>query len=169
MADPTKLTRWFDAYAAPLVLYARQWLRSGRARAAEDVVQEAFVKLMAQRRDPTNVKAWLHATVRNAAISESRSASRRQTRESRVAATAEWFARDPTDLLDAEAVRMALEALPLRQREVVVLRIWSEMTLAEIAQVTGVATSTCFEEYRRALESIRRAMEMTCDVKTNTK
>ena len=75
MIDPAKLALWFEAHAAVLVLYARQWLDRGRA---EDVVQEAFVRLMAQRTDPNNVRAWLHATVRNAAIDEARAVSRRR-------------------------------------------------------------------------------------------
>ena len=63
--DPAMLGAWYDAYAAPLLLYARQWL--DRA-AAEDVVQSAFAGLVARRTPPEAAKAWLFTVVRNAAI-----------------------------------------------------------------------------------------------------
>ncbi len=53
MTDPAKLATWFEAHAAAMVLYARQWL-ADRGR-AEDVVQEAFVRLAGQAGDPPNV------------------------------------------------------------------------------------------------------------------
>ena len=45
------------------------------------------------------------------------------------------------------------------QREVVVLRIWSGLTLAEVADVTGTSVSTAFARYRAGLAEIRRIME----------
>jgi RNA polymerase sigma factor (sigma-70 family) len=160
MTDPSKLAKWFEAHAAPLVLYARQWV-GDRAR-AEDVVQEVFVRLMAQPIEPPNIKAWLHASVRHAAIDEARSSDRRRRREETAAAVrpaSGWFDARPDDLIDAQAAEQALQDLPPRQREVVVLRLWSGMTLQEISQVIGLPVSTAHDEYRRGLDAIRRAME----------
>jgi RNA polymerase sigma-70 factor (ECF subfamily) len=163
MTDPAKLADWFEAYAAALVLYARQWLDRERA---EDVVQEVFVRLMGQRAEPPNVRAWLHASVRNAAIDESRAATRRRRREETAGAAAaeraRWFEPRPGDLIDAGAAQQAMEKLPPRQREVVLLRLWSGMTLAEVSQVTGSAISTVHDDYRRSLEAIRGMMESRC-------
>src|SRR5688572_23487996 len=108
MTDPAKLARWFEAHAAPLVLYARQWVGDGGR--AEDVVQEVFVRLMAQPAEPPNAKAWLHASVRHAAIDAARSSARRKRREETAAQAraASWFDRRPDDLLDAEAAQRAL-------------------------------------------------------------
>ena len=72
--DPAKIGSWFQAHAGSLVLYAQQWL--DRA-AAEDVVQGAFVRLMAQGRLPDTVEAYLYRAVRNAAISRLRARKRR--------------------------------------------------------------------------------------------
>lgn len=63
---PEFLGRLFDAHAAALVLYARQWCAGAEA---EDVVQEAFLSLSQQPALPEHVAAWLHRVVRNAAIS----------------------------------------------------------------------------------------------------
>jgi RNA polymerase sigma factor (sigma-70 family) len=168
MTDPAKLALWFEAHAAALVLYARQWI--GDRGRAEDVVQEVFVRLMAQRAEPPNVKAWLHASVRNAAIDAARSSARRKRREETTAQAraASWFDARPDDLLDAETAQRGLERLPERQREVVLLRVWSGMTLAEVSQVTGLAVSTAHDEYRRGLDALRRMMENPCSTSKTT-
>jgi RNA polymerase sigma-70 factor (ECF subfamily) len=163
LIDPAQLARTFDAHAATLILFARQWLgRSG----AEDVVQDVFVNLMLQRRTPDNLKAWLFKAVRNAAISHARSASRRGNREERHAvARPDWFERSPEDLIDAGAAQRALESLAPEQREVIVMRIWAQMSLPEIAEVTGLAVSTLFSRYRAGLNEIKRIMESSCQAK----
>jgi RNA polymerase sigma-70 factor (ECF subfamily) len=158
--DPASLTAWFDAHAAQLVLYARQWLAPG---SAEDVVQEVFIRLMARRPAPDNVKAWLFRSVRNAAISESRSRRRRKEREHYVAAArGEWFAAKADDLIDAAAAQEALASLAAEQREVVILRIWAALTLQEISESIGMPLSTVYDHYRAALSAIRKKMESSC-------
>jgi RNA polymerase sigma-70 factor (ECF subfamily) len=163
LIDPAQLASGFDAHAATLILFARQWL--DRA-AAEDVVQDVFVSLMGQRRPPDNLKAWLFKAARNAAISHARSSSRRMGRETRQAERRpDWFEARPEDLIDASAAQAALEWLAAEQREVIVMRIWAQMTLAEIAEVTGEAISTLFSRYRAGLCEIKRIMESSCEMK----
>jgi RNA polymerase sigma-70 factor (ECF subfamily) len=160
--DPAKLGQWFDTYAARLVLYARQWMSAG---AAQDVVQDVFVRLMCQPQEPGNVQAWLFRSVRNAAISEARSGQRRRVRENSVAAgRADWFEKQPEDLIDAEAAQKALERLPDLQREIVVLRIWADLTLQEIAETVGRPLSTVHDQYRAGLLAVRHEMESSCKI-----
>jgi RNA polymerase sigma-70 factor (ECF subfamily) len=156
-----RLALCFDAHAAQLALYARQWLSGG---AAEDVVQEVFLKLLALSRPPVSVKAWLFKAVRNAAISELRSQRRRRKREQSVAeGRREWFEAAGGELIDARAAQEALEMLVEIQREVVVLRIWGGLTLAETAETVGLPLSTVYDHYRSALSAVRRVMEKrTC-------
>ena len=163
MIASVQLAFVFDAHAATLILFARQWL--DRA-AAEDVVQDVFVSLMSQRRSPDNPRAWLYKAVRNAAISHARSASRRSKREMRLAEQrTEFFESGADDLIDASAAQEAMESLPQEQREVIVMRLWAQMTLAEIAEVTGEAVSTLFSRYRSGLLEIKRIMESSCPTK----
>ena len=150
----------FRATAAPLVLYARQWLDRGEA---EDVVQEAFIRLLEQRHMPENARAWLFRCVRNGAISRQRAHQRRRRREQQLAQTrSDWFLPDADAALNAAAVQDALQHLPPDQREIVVLRIWGQMTLQEIADLTGIAMSTVHRQYQSALVQMRRAMEAPC-------
>ena len=160
-SDPAKLAAWFDQCAPALALYVRQWLDPA---AADDVVQELFVKLLSQPSLPQNAKAWLYRAARNAAVSQGRSFWRRKRREQAVARQrVELFDARPDDAIDAAAAGEALGGLPPEQREAVVLRIWSGLTLAEVAEVTGTSVSTAFTRYRAGLAEIRRVMESsTC-------
>ena len=67
------VARLIDAYAGPLVLYARQWCGT-----PEDVVQEAFMKFVRQKRPPEDAVAWLYRVVRNGALDAAKIARRRQ-------------------------------------------------------------------------------------------
>jgi RNA polymerase sigma-70 factor (ECF subfamily) len=163
-ADPAQFGRWFDAYAAQLVLYARHW--NPEHGAAEDVVQDVFLRLVEQPEHPQNVKAWLYRAVRNAAISAARTLRRRKDREARVATERpEWFHQYPGDLIDARAAQDALAALPETQREVVILRIWARMTLQEVADTVALPLSTVHDQYRAALAAVRKQMESSCPTK----
>lgn len=163
--DGQWLTRIVAERAAALVLYARQWLDPA---AAEDVVQEALVALIAEPRRPVNPIAWMYRAVRNAAFDQVRSASRRRRREQQVAATRrEWFDARPDARLDAEAAEGALQKLSAEYREVVVLRIWGGLGFAEIAEVMQLAVSTVHDRYGKALRELRIELEKPCKTKTD--
>jgi RNA polymerase sigma-70 factor (ECF subfamily) len=158
--DPDTFEDVFHAHAPRLALYARQWLD---AAAAEDVVQEVFIRLGGLPKAPDATRAWLFRSVRNAAISELRSRQRRAVREQ--AATQDspmCFTPHPDDRLDAEAAESALGRLPVRQREIVVLRIWGELSFPEIAGLVERPLSSVFMDYRDALASLKQLLEMPC-------
>ena len=157
MIDPARLAAAFEAHGAALALYARQWLDRATA---EDVVQEVFVRLMAQGAEPANLPAWLFRCVRNAAIAAARSGQRRRRREAVAGVPGgSWFDPRPDDRIDAAAAQAALAHLPPTQREVIILRLWSGMTLAEVTEVTGLAVSTAHDQYRAGLVAVRRVLE----------
>lgn len=163
-ADPAIIARWFDAHGRALVLYARQVL-AGDGSSAEDVVQDLFVKLLAQAGDggidaPPSPAAWLHKCLRNACLDERRGTRRRQQRERRVAGERpDWFEPRPDALIDARLAQDALQSLPDPSRQVIALRIWSGLTLAEVADVMSVSVSTAHDQYRRAIAQVRLAIE----------
>jgi RNA polymerase sigma factor (sigma-70 family) len=157
MIEPAALGEWFRAYGAALVLYARQWL--DRA-AAEDMVQDVFLRLMTQPAAPDNPRAWLFRAVRNAAISGLRSQKRRDAREARPSTERQpWFEPNADERIDAAAAQAVLAGLPQEQREVVVLRIWGELTLREVGELLNEPVSTVFSRYQAALTAIRQRLE----------
>jgi len=140
-----------------LVLYARTWAARDEA---EDVVQRVFVRLLASKRSPLEPRSWLFRCVRNEAISWRRSLRRRLLRErKRARATESLFDFHPGEAIDLHDAQEALELLPAHQREIVVLRIWSGLTLAEIAAITSIPLSTAHDRYRSALAAMRARLE----------
>lgn len=158
-ADDT-VGQLFNAHGRALLLYARQWLETDLA---EDVVQRVFLKLLDGRTMPAEPRTWLFRCVRNEAISAWRSARRRGKREHTVSqASAAWFVPHLEDRIDARAAQEALASLPDEVREIVALRIWSGLTLAQIAEVTGRGVSTVHDQYRAALAALRARLESPC-------
>jgi RNA polymerase sigma factor (sigma-70 family) len=151
--------------APALALYARQWLD---AASADDVVQEALTRLLMQPKAPDDPIAWMCRAVRNAAIDEARSMSRRHKREQTVARDRrEWFESRTDSLLDAQTAEQELRQLPAQQREIIVLRIWSGLGFAQIAQIVQLSVTTVHERYVEALEQLRQRLEKSCRNKTD--
>ena len=119
--------------ARRLLLFARRWTNC-RAD-AEDIVQEAFVRFWRRQHSIEN-RALLYATVRSTALDRLRSDQRRARREAAVALDgAQHFEPQFTTVDEGQQMlAAAVERLPDEQREVVILKIWNELTFAEIAQ-----------------------------------
>lgn len=129
---------------------------------AEDVVQDAFAAVCRSYgtsldglQDPG---AYLHTAVVNAA----RSVLRRR-RTARAYAPPHQGCGPPVDegLLLAEEHREVLDALAQltqRQREVLVLRYWSELTEAQIAQTLGLSRGTVKSTASRALDVLEKKL-----------
>ena len=156
--EPETLARLLDDHGAALVLYARQW-----CAVPEDIVQEAFVKLAGQRPTPAYPVGWLYRVVRNGAVSAARSERRRVRHESQAAARSPvWFMPSESGGLDAETVGQALASLPIEQREVIVAHIWGRQTFEQIAQLTGVSSSTVHRTYIAGLTALRERLGVAC-------
>jgi RNA polymerase sigma-70 factor (ECF subfamily) len=124
--------------------------------AAEDAVQQVFLKLL---RGGTAVPrlpvAYLYRCVRNASLNLRRS----RMHQTDPVEPEKWFARDggaPEEIL---ALQGALSELPEEQREVVFLRMWSGLTLKEIAEATKMPMNTTGSRYRYALEKLRERLK----------
>jgi RNA polymerase sigma-70 factor (ECF subfamily) len=164
--DAEELIRWYKTCAAELLLYARHLAGDQHA---EDIVQEAFVKLLRQRERPGNVRAWLFQVVRNASISWMRRLRiRRLSLRKAGAQTKPWFQSSPDDLIDAQQVQSLLKELSPSLREVLLLRIWAQMSLREMAQVMNKPVSTVHHMYQTALGTLRQRLEhASCITKTS--
>jgi RNA polymerase sigma factor (sigma-70 family) len=154
---PAEVARLIDTHLAPLVLYARQW-----CDAPEDVVQEAFVKLVRQGRPPEDTAAWLYRVVRNGALDEAKMARRRLRRESVAARPVRWFVEPEVDGLDAQTAVAALEKLAPERREVIVAHHWGGLSFEQIAAVAGCSASTAFRRYTAAVEDLRKHLGVIC-------
>jgi RNA polymerase sigma-70 factor (sigma-E family) len=131
------------------------------AGTAEDVVQDAFLAL--QRRwhavDPAAAAGYLRTSVVNGVrtLYRRRSVARRHLH---VAGPEDVPSADLAVLLteDQREVVEALRTLPRRQREVLVLRYWSELSEAEIAAALGIARGTVKSSASRGLAALQKQL-----------
>jgi RNA polymerase sigma-70 factor (ECF subfamily) len=155
---PDHLGCLLDAHGAALTLYARQW-----CAAAEDAVQEAFLKLAARTPPPADVVPWLYSVTRNLARTAGRSERRRRHHETVAATrTPTWFAPAEAGPLDAAAATTALAALPEDEREVVVARIWGGLNFEQIGKLTETSAPTAYRRFTAGLARIREHLRLPC-------
>ncbi len=161
-----------DALAALMERHYRRLYRIALAYLRQqddalDVVQEAFVRVFqaAERWDPaTEAAPWLSRITVNLAIDRWR---RNRRRADTFTAMPEGdhavaFA-DTGPLPDGgvlrretgEQLRSALERLPQRQRAVVVLRHYQDLSLQEIAETLDISLGTVKSSLHRALQRLR--------------
>src|SRR5512134_1232925 len=143
--SPETIEELFAALESPLLHYA---LRLTDARpVAEDLVQEAFMKLHAQFEEVREPRGWLYRTVHNMALNQRRKSSRTLPLESQNPGEAPAFEpADPQPLPDEQIarmegiglVRLSLSALDPRSREVVRLKFHENLSYAEIGTRTGL-------------------------------
>lgn len=130
-----------EHYQASLLRYATRVLNNEDA--AQDVVQEAFIRLHSNldkiRSRGVQVKGWLFRTTHNAAVDYIRKESRRRNLHERQSKQADLFANDPEALnerTEKQALVMQhLNSLKPKEREVLVLRLQEGMSYKEIAAV----------------------------------
>lgn len=165
MDAPHRHSNWricFQELAPKLVLFARQWVPSFAD--AEDVVQNAFVRFWRHRPDaqPEHYPL-LYAAVRTAALDYIRGSERRMRRENDDRATPAghdepFFDTTIEQRERAEAIQTALQRLPEAQREVLVLRIWGDLTFAQIAETLDESINTVASRYRYAVQALRESI-----------
>lgn len=142
--------RLYDQQGPALVAYARGFVTD--AAAAEDAVHQVFLRLLsAEITMPDAPVAYVYRAVRNAALNARRSGLKLVELDPQSSV----FQHRGGNQEAALALEKTLAELPEEQREVVVMRVWSGLTLAEIAAAVGVPLNTVASRYRYALEKLR--------------
>ena len=155
-------------YEAPLLRYATRL--ANNATFAEDIVQNAFVKLARSWKgsftDAPELSAWLYRTVHNEAVDLVRSEERRRRlhREHGEEALAHPDedayvpgAGEPGD--EALAAARALESLSPRERQAVVLKVYEEKSYREIAEIMGISTDNVGVTLNGAMKKLSAMLE----------
>jgi RNA polymerase sigma-70 factor (sigma-E family) len=146
------------AAARSAALLRTGWLLTGDWQLAQDLVQEALARTWPRwerlvRRDAPEVY------VRKAMINIYLSWRRRRSWSAEVATASVPESTAPQDTYAAvelrPAVRAALSVLPARQRAVVVLRFFEDLTEPQTAEVLGCALGTVKSQTAKALAKLR--------------
>jgi len=152
----------YDQYGALAFSVAVRVL--GDRQKAEDVVQEAFLKLWTHAssfdESKGSLRTWLLTMVRNRAIDALRGRGAHERAELPLldllpasdAGGDPW--RSVAADLESQAVREAMASLPVEQRQVVELAYYGGYTQREIAEVSRVPISTVKGRTRLALEKL---------------
>lgn len=160
-SPPMKWTDLVQDHGAALVLYARQWCVSHAD--AEDAVQEGFVRVWksgeVDAMDEQHLLGYLFAAVRTAALDRLRKNKRRKRREEKAADEAgeelPLFEHDRQSEDRIARLQAALETLPAEQREILVMKIWGELTFKSIARNLSISPNTAASRYRYGLAALR--------------
>ncbi|MFG3255077.1 SigE family RNA polymerase sigma factor [Streptomyces sp. NPDC048172] len=155
-----QLTETYRAHYASLLRLAALLLDD--TASCEDVVQEAFIRVHASRkrvRDPAKVLPYLRQTV----VNLSRSALRRRFLNLKLLAkpmpdmaSAEEGA---WDRLERDRLIEAMRGLQQRQREVLVLRYFADMSEARVAETLGISRGAAKAYASRGIAALRTAMD----------
>ena len=147
-APSSDLTALYHRQHAAMVRLAR--LMTGSSALAEEIVQEAFLKMHTAREWPRNPDGYLRTAVANLA----RSQLRRRRLEERTPSAHESVSFDP----EIDETWAAVCRLPFRQRAVLALRFYEDLSEAEIARVLECRPGTVKSTLHRALAKLRREL-----------
>ena len=131
----------------------------------EDLVQECFIKLWEKRNDIKTVSliAYFSKMVKNKCLDYLRS-KKPITIEPEADAwpTEDHSAMEYQELV--EAVNAGIDGLPERCRQVFVLSRFEELTYKEIAESMEISTKTVENQIRKALKSIKLAVQKVASI-----
>ena len=162
----------FAALESPLLGYALRY--TGELPLAEDVVQEAFMKLHAQFEQAEKPRQWLYRTAHNLALNHRRASGRTvplnhspPPENDNAAGMAD--ATDPALLPDEQIirlegigmVRLSLATLDERSRELIRLKFNDELSYKDMAARTGLTTGNIGFILHGALKTIAAELAKT--------
>ena len=147
---------WLGKYGPQLLLFARTQTRCEAD--AEDLLQEAVVESSGKSEGNPPDLPLVYTTLRRRAIDLARKTDRRTTREEVTTERSEdcWFDDTIEQKETAWLIDRAIKNMPEKFREVVMLKIWSELTFAQIAQTLDIPLNTAASRYRYGLEILKR-------------
>jgi RNA polymerase sigma-70 factor (ECF subfamily) len=164
--DTQAFAALYDRHAR--VAYSLAYRMMGERQAAEDLVQEAFLKVWrsagSYRVEKASVRTWVLSILNNRGIDELRSSASRRRTQDRV--EAQTSTSQPSEAFaetwrnsQGEQVREALRGLPPEQLTVLELAYFSGYTHKEIAELLGLPLGTVKGRMRLGLQKIREYFE----------
>jgi RNA polymerase sigma factor (sigma-70 family) len=161
----------FATLEAPLLSYGLRL--TGETGLAEDVVQEAFMKLHAQFAEVREPRRWLYRTVHNLALNLRRKSSKiislhqfseNENENSPTPETADSAPLPDEQIARIEGiglVRLSLNSLDERSRELIRLKFTEELSYRDISARTGISVSNVGYILHHALKTIAGELART--------
>lgn len=147
--QPNRIAEAVTAYHAELYRFAA--LRTGSRSDAEDIVQEAFLKLLTASGEIIHPRAYLYRSVANACCD----LKRRRTFHEPL--KPDQPQEDPDPALREEAERLAarLDRIPPEQAEVIRLHTFASLRFTEIAEILDIPVTTVKSRFQYGIAKLR--------------
>ena len=172
----------FDAFVEHFrnKIFHYSWLMCGQREDAEEVAQEALLKIfenLDQLREPERVRPWVFRIAKNACLMKRRKSIFAPERELSLdelmparshhesgfkIEIADWSGLPDRQLVQSEMkelLRQAIAELPETYRSVVLLRDLEELSTAETAQILDLSEDTVKTRLHRARLALRRTLD----------
>jgi RNA polymerase sigma factor (sigma-70 family) len=156
MASREQLGVLYSRHATNLLRLA--YVMTGDPHMAEDVVQEAFVRVAPRLpllRDPSKAGGYLYRTV----INLTRSERRRRTREQRRASLETRNSLPTMSLESRDEIQKAIMSLPHKQRAAIYLRYYVGLTESQMADMLDCSSSAVKSLLFRAKNQLRSQLK----------
>jgi RNA polymerase sigma-70 factor (ECF subfamily) len=153
----------YDAYAPKL--YAFIYHKVHHRETAQDLLSDTFMRaLQAVPRydaDRGGAAAWLYAIARNLVIDHyRRSRPLSSVDDAWDLASGDNPAENADFRMKVEAVREHLQRLNVTERDIVLMRVWQELSYAEIAAALGKSEDACKVSFSRSLKKLQATMAL---------
>jgi len=148
----------FEAEEGPLLRFAFGII--GRREVAEDLVQDAFLRLHKHWEGVENHRAWLFRCVRNLALNHIRDHKREVSEEAGRGAASKTPAPDAAvgRMEAAGTLRMLVAELPEKDRELVLLKYEEDLKYREISERTGLSVGNVGYRLHHVLKGLAEAL-----------
>lgn len=142
-------------------IYAFILRKTGERELAEDLCSQVWMKAMKalerfETQEGASFKSWIYRIAQNTIIDYYR-AKKEQVDIDEIAEIG--FHENIAELIDnkdrLKQVELFLETLKPLEREIVILRVWDDLSYKEIAEITGKTQDNCKQIYKRSLEKIQ--------------
>lgn len=150
--DAEQLAEWIDSWQDQLFRYA--FFRIGFKEDAEDVVQDAFLKIAAATAHIANPKAYLFRIVGNGCVDAMRQKAKFAPLEERMTTPSPSNEAEVQE--EFERINRLLSLLPEAQSEVIRLHIHANLKFTEIAEMLEQPVTTIKSRFTSGIEKLRQ-------------
>lgn len=147
-----QLAEWIDKWQEQLFRYA--FYRVGNRSDAEDVVQDAFLKIASTTTPISNPKAYLFRIVSNGCVDSLRQKSLLQPLQERIPATS--YSEEMEAQEEFKRIERLLSRIPEQQSEVIRLHIHAGLKFTEIAEMLEEPATTIKSRFASGIEKLKQ-------------
>jgi RNA polymerase sigma-70 factor (ECF subfamily) len=162
MEEKPTLRQVFDAEESPLLRYA--YGLTGQRETAEDIVQDAFLRLHSHWHEVEQPRPWLFRCVRNLALNHLRDDKKNTSLDSHSQTSKEWETKAPDPdatlgkLETIGTLQLLISELPEPDRTLVSLKYLSNLRYEEIASQTNLSVSNVGYKLHHTLKSLAASL-----------